>query len=119
MLGVNFVFCFLCVCFHRNQCKLLTTLSQVKELGLLGMDCPSLAEDAQKLFDVYWYLSTPGAHIPDPWPPQYTADTSLTHPAAISINGTSALAYWAVSFLLNYISPSHSNTVGEGPYVVT
>ena len=84
------------------------TLPQVKELGLLGMDCPSLAGDAQKLFDVYWYLSSPEAHIPNPWPSQYTADTSLTHPAAISINGTPALAYWAVSFLLTYFPWQHS-----------
>jgi len=73
------------------------SLTQVKEMGLLGMNCECLARDAQKLFDVYWYLSSPGARIPDPWPSQFTADTSLSHPATISINGTSAVAFWASS----------------------
>lgn len=61
------------------------------------MDCECLAQDAQKLFDVYWYLAGPGASIPSPWPPQFSANFNLTSPASISINGTPALAFWAVS----------------------
>ena len=72
------------------------TRTQVKELGLLAMDCECLAQDAQNLFNVYWYLSAQ-ASIPSTWPSQFHTVINLTHPASISINGTPALAYWAVS----------------------
>ena len=86
--------------YIQQVCLFFSNVShphQVKEMGLLGMNCECLAGDAQKLFDVYWYLSSPGAHIPNPWPSQFTADTSLSHPATVSINGTPAVAFWAVS----------------------
>ena len=90
-------------CEHFPQCSLLSKVAytfipfQVKELGVLGMDCECLAQDADQLFAVYWNLSTPDAHIPHPWPPSYDAMFNLSHPADIKINGTPALAYWSVS----------------------
>lgn len=69
----------------------------MKEFGLLGMDCECLAQDAQRLFDVYWYLSSPGASIPDPWPPQFAAMFNKDSPAKIDIGPNTGLAFWSVS----------------------
>ena len=70
---------------------------QVKEMGVLGMNCDCLAQDAEKLFAVYWNLTSPSAHIPNPWPAEYDAMFNLSHPALISLNDTAALSYWSVS----------------------
>ncbi len=76
----------------------LSPLVQVKELGLLGMDCECLAQDSQRLFDIYWYLSSPGAVIPSSWPSDYTALYNIEEPASISVNGSAPVdIYWAVS----------------------
>ena len=72
----------------------------MKELGLLGVDCEVLAQDFQRLFDIYWYLSTPGTSLPPGgvWPDQYTAQYNMSNPAAISINNSlSSSAFLAVS----------------------
>jgi phospholipase D3/4 len=73
------------------------SLTQVKELGVMGTDCQCLAQDAEKLFEIYWYLATPTSHIPCPWPPQYNAMFNLPHPAFISLNNTPASVFWSVS----------------------
>ena len=73
---------------------------QVKELGLLGVDCECLAQDLQRLFDIYWYLSTPGNSLPEEgaWPDQYTALYNMSSPALLTINKTlSSSAFLAVS----------------------
>ena len=41
------------------------SLTQVKELGVLAMNCPTLAEDMSKIFEVYWTLGGPNQQIPD------------------------------------------------------
>ncbi len=79
----------------------------MKELGLLGMDCECLAQDAQKLFNIYWYLSSPGAVIPPTWSADYTAMFNMEDPASISINNTAPVdIYWAVSTLCMHMSLS-------------
>ena len=75
-------------------------LTQVKEIGLLGVDCECLAEDAQRIFDVYWYLSTSGASIPDQWPPQFTAMFSMDSPAKVNIGANQGTVFWSVSMEL-------------------
>ena len=70
---------------------------QVKEMGVMATDCECLAADAERLFEVYWYLARPGASIPSPWPSSYSAFFNMSNPASITINNTAALAYWAVS----------------------
>ena len=42
------------------------SLRQVKELGILGLNCPAVAQDLQKLFEIYWYLTTNA--VPDKFP---------------------------------------------------
>ena len=66
-------------------------------MGVLGMDCECLAQDVEKLFAVYWNLTSPTSHVPNPWPPAYDAMFNLSQPAQLSLNGTPALAYWSVS----------------------
>ncbi len=41
------------------------SLAQVKELGLLVEDCPALARDVAKMWEVYWMLGGEGKKIPD------------------------------------------------------
>ena len=41
------------------------SLTQVKEIGVLAMNCPKLAEDMTKIYEVYWALGGPGKTIPD------------------------------------------------------
>ena len=69
---------------------------QVKEMGVLGMDCECLARDAYKLFEVYWYLAETHA-VPVHWNETFSADYNMNKPAHVKINGTAATAFWAVS----------------------
>ena len=94
---------------------------KVKELGLYGMNCSCLARDAQKMFEVYWMLAEPGMdQLPSKFPENLSADYSMSSPAHLPINGTSADVFFAVSFehflhchLLSYsnhVSPTISST---------
>ena len=69
----------------------------MKELGVLGLDCECLTQDAEQLFAVYWDLATPSPHIPQPWPPRYDAMFNLSHPALLRLNDTPAYVFWSVS----------------------
>ena len=40
---------------------------QVKELGILVTDCPCLASDMAKIFEVYWTLGGQGKTVPERW----------------------------------------------------
>lgn len=80
-----------------------TRCCQVKELGLLGFDCECLAEDLQRLFDIYWYLSTPTSSLPpdNKWPIQYSALYNMEDPAYTSVNYTQhSNIFFAVSLWL-------------------
>lgn len=74
------------------------SLTQVKELGLYGMNCSCLARDAQKMFEVYWMLAEPGMdHLPSKFPKNLSADYSMSSPAHLPINGTLADVFFASS----------------------
>ena len=45
-------------------------LTKTKEMGLLVTNCPALAEDAAKLFEVYWHMGGT-SRIPKSWPSTY------------------------------------------------
>ncbi|XP_056630721.1 5'-3' exonuclease PLD3-like isoform X1 [Diorhabda sublineata] len=55
------------------------SLTQVKELGITIRNCSCLANDVQKIFEVYWTLGADNAKIPPQWPSnlstQYNNDT--------------------------------------------
>lgn len=60
------------------------SLRQVKEIGILGIDCPCIARDLQKAFDVYWYLTnhTIPSHFPHDLSPEYNMEHPMTVSAA-------------------------------------
>ncbi|CAH1263664.1 PLD3 [Branchiostoma lanceolatum] len=64
------------------------SLTQVKELGAVVEDCPSLAQDVGKLFSVYWDLGKPGADLPPSWPAAYQTNYNLQTPVQVAFNGT-------------------------------
>ena len=53
-----------------NCCK-------VKEVGVLVKNCPCLADDMAKIWQVYWDLGAPGATVPDSWPDQLSTDINM------------------------------------------
>ena len=70
---------------------------QVKELGILGTDCECLAQDAERLFAVYWNLSSSSSSsVPSQWGPEYTALYSADSPAHLLVNGTKSDVFWSV-----------------------
>ncbi|XP_048885810.1 uncharacterized protein pld7 isoform X2 [Brienomyrus brachyistius] len=70
------------------------SLTQVKELAAMVQNCSCLAEDASRLFGVYWYIGAHGgAPLPPYWPSQYSALTSAQHPLLVKLNGVPAHVY--------------------------
>jgi phospholipase D3/4 len=60
------------------------SLTQVKEVGVLVTDCPCLAGDMAKIWEVYWALGG-ATTLPSSWPARlatrYNADTPLALPS--------------------------------------
>ncbi|XP_060610712.2 5'-3' exonuclease PLD4 isoform X1 [Anolis sagrei] len=73
------------------------SLTQVKELGVLIINCSSLANDLWKTFKTYWDLGEPNATIPSPWPSNYSTNINREKPLEIHFNGTSTKAYFSAS----------------------
>ncbi|KAI3351277.1 hypothetical protein L3Q82_005827 [Scortum barcoo] len=70
------------------------SLSQVKEVGLLVEDCSCLAQDAFRIFGVYWDLG--GANngsLPPYWPARLSALSSSQKPMRLKFNGVPAQVY--------------------------
>uniref|UniRef100_A0A671Y6L8 Phospholipase D family, member 7 n=1 Tax=Sparus aurata TaxID=8175 RepID=A0A671Y6L8_SPAAU len=70
------------------------SLSQVKEVGLSVEDCSCLAQDAFRIFGVYWSLS--GANngsLPSYWPNRLSALSSSQNPLHLKFNGVPAQVY--------------------------
>lgn len=64
------------------------SLTQVKEMGVLVEDCPCLANDMAKIFDVYWHLGGPGKVVPPAWPKSLGTKINAKKPVRIQ-NGAS------------------------------
>ena len=56
------------------------SLTQVKEMGVLVMNCPTMAQDMAKIFDVYWELGGPGKEVPDKWPSSLATKINAGNP---------------------------------------
>lgn len=69
----------------------------MKELGAVIYNCPCMAKDMGKLFDVYWYLGVPGTTVPSSWPSSYSTDINSNTSMQIQYNGTAATTYLSVS----------------------
>ncbi|XP_061642733.1 5'-3' exonuclease PLD3 isoform X1 [Phyllopteryx taeniolatus] len=66
------------------------SLSQVKEVGVAVEDCSCLAQDAARIFEMYWSLS---GSLPPYWPARFTALSSSQHPLQVNFNGVAAKVY--------------------------
>lgn len=56
------------------------SLTQVKEVGVLVKNCPCLADDMSKIWQVYWDLGVPGATVPDAWPDKLSTNINMKTP---------------------------------------
>ncbi|XP_064489373.1 5'-3' exonuclease PLD3-like isoform X2 [Ornithodoros turicata] len=73
------------------------SLTQVKEIGALVMNCSCLAQDLEKVFDVYWSLGLPNATIPQHWPASLSTVFNKEAPAYPEFNGTATATYFSSS----------------------
>ncbi|XP_061462229.1 5'-3' exonuclease PLD3-like [Rhineura floridana] len=73
------------------------SLTQVKELGALLYNCSCIARDLHRIFAIYRMLGKEGASIPAAWPAGLAAESSLTHPLELHLNGTGAQLYLSSS----------------------
>ncbi|KAL3175534.1 hypothetical protein MRX96_040273 [Rhipicephalus microplus] len=73
------------------------SLTQVKELGALILNCGCLAQDLNKVFQVYWDLGVPNATVPAHWPADLSTDINVETPADVDFNGTSTQTYFSSS----------------------
>ncbi|XP_014480692.1 PREDICTED: phospholipase D3-like [Dinoponera quadriceps] len=55
------------------------SLSHVKELGLVALNCSCLANDYAKIFDVYWKLGQDGK-VPSTWPDSLSTKINIDNP---------------------------------------
>jgi phospholipase D3/4 len=69
------------------------SLTQVKELGATLKDCPPLARDLDKIFEVYWYLGQNDSKIPEEWPQYLSTDINLDNPLQLKLNGIPSEVY--------------------------
>lgn len=70
------------------------SLSQVKEVGLLVEDCSCLAQDASRIFDVYWSIGgTTNGSLPPYWPARLSALSNSQNPLQLKFNGVPARVF--------------------------
>ncbi|KAM4586051.1 uncharacterized protein pld7 [Fundulus diaphanus] len=70
------------------------SLSQVKEVGLTVEDCSCLAQDAFRIFGVYWTVGgAAGGALPPFWPARLSALSSADRPLHLKFNGVPARVY--------------------------
>ncbi|KAK2164997.1 hypothetical protein LSH36_56g01004 [Paralvinella palmiformis] len=74
------------------------SLTQVKELGVVISNCPCLAADIQKIFDVYWYLGQqPPVPLPRSWPAKWSTKYNKDTPVQVTLNGRKSEVYFSSS----------------------
>uniref|UniRef100_A0A3Q0RE13 Phospholipase D family, member 7 n=1 Tax=Amphilophus citrinellus TaxID=61819 RepID=A0A3Q0RE13_AMPCI len=67
------------------------SLSQVKEVGLSVEDCSCLAQDAFRIFGVYWSIGgVKNGSLPPYWPARLSALSSSQNPLHLKFNGIPA-----------------------------
>ncbi|XP_017162684.1 phospholipase D3 isoform X2 [Poecilia reticulata] len=70
------------------------SLSQVKEVGLSVEDCSCLAQDAFRIFGVYWAVGgSQNGSLPPFWPARLSALSSADKPLDLNFNGVPAQVY--------------------------
>lgn len=66
-------------------------------MGVVIYDCPCIANDIQKIFNVYWDLGKDDAVVPPKWPASYSTAYNLVAPMNISLNGIQANTFLSSS----------------------
>ncbi|KAM9377587.1 5'-3' exonuclease PLD3 isoform 2-T2 [Pholidichthys leucotaenia] len=70
------------------------SLSQVKEVGLSVEDCSCLAQDAFRIFGVYWTIGgLNSSSLPPYWPARLSALSSSQKPMHLKFNGVPSQVY--------------------------
>lgn len=70
------------------------SLSQVKEVGLSVENCSCLAQDAFRIFGVYWTIGgAKSGSLPPFWPARLSALSSAEQPLQLNFNGVPAQVY--------------------------
>ncbi|KAI4874729.1 hypothetical protein NFI96_028351 [Prochilodus magdalenae] len=70
------------------------SLTQVKEVGVSVEDCSCLAQDALRIFGVYWEIGgQKNGSLPPYWPGRFSALSSSKYPLAVKFNGVPARVY--------------------------
>lgn len=69
---------------------------KVKEVGVSLEDCSCLAQDARRIFAVYWSLGGANASLPPFWPARLSALSSAHNPLRLRLNGVPARVYLSV-----------------------
>uniref|UniRef100_A0A665TMN2 Phospholipase D3-like n=1 Tax=Echeneis naucrates TaxID=173247 RepID=A0A665TMN2_ECHNA len=70
------------------------SLSQVKEVGLSVEDCSCLAQDAFRIFGVYWSIGgSNNGSLPPYWPARLSALSNSQNPLHLNFNGVPARVY--------------------------
>ncbi|XP_065833347.1 5'-3' exonuclease PLD3-like isoform X2 [Oscarella lobularis] len=72
------------------------SLTQVKEMGIMALDCSCLAGQLSKAFEMYWSVALPNATIPSAWPPAVDTQFNVHSPLCLQINETSSLATFGI-----------------------
>ncbi|XP_077865553.1 5'-3' exonuclease PLD3-like [Saccoglossus kowalevskii] len=68
------------------------SLTQKKDLGVIVYNCSCLAQDIGKIFEIYWYMSSPDAILPFEWSVQYDTRYNAVTPLELKLNNTNAKA---------------------------
>uniref|UniRef100_A0A0K0FV34 Phospholipase D3 (inferred by orthology to a human protein) n=1 Tax=Strongyloides venezuelensis TaxID=75913 RepID=A0A0K0FV34_STRVS len=73
------------------------SLTQVKELGVAAFNCPCLASDIEKIFDVYWQMGIPNEKIPDVWDDKFVYNSNPQNPTPVRLNNENYVTYFSSS----------------------
>ncbi|KAJ8979443.1 hypothetical protein NQ317_006757 [Molorchus minor] len=73
------------------------SLTQVKEMGIVIQNCSCLAEDIQKIFEVYWALGEDNAKVPPTWPVSYTTKFNFNTPLDLLYDNETFKTYFSSS----------------------
>jgi phospholipase D3/4 len=74
----------------------------VKELGVAVYNCPCLAADLKKLFDVYAELGKPESVLPKKWDQKFATTFNSQNPMQLLMNDESLSVYFTVSLTFLY-----------------
>ncbi|CAL4172939.1 unnamed protein product, partial [Meganyctiphanes norvegica] len=73
------------------------SLTQVKEVGVLISNCSCLAQDMNKIFEVYWQLGKEGAVIPKSWPYNLHTEFNSKNQMKVELNNKMVNTYLSSS----------------------